>query len=99
MLATIFENYKNRCQDKAARKAENREYHLTELFSVYDTERKGFLTMEETKLFFTILLELTLTREKDLRTFNKCIQLVDEENSGICTKEKVLKLTTSPNFL
>ena len=53
---------------------------ISTYFDQYDTGAKGYLTLEECKKFFGLLLELNYNKAKDRVTFRKVMKLVDMEN-------------------
>lgn len=67
-------------------KAESRAKMISTYFDEYDTGAKGYLTLEECKKFFAMLLELKYTRAKDRVTFRKIMKLVDIENDKTAFK-------------
>ena len=82
----MFDNYKRRLQERVETKAESRAHMISTYFDENDVGAKGYLTLQECKKFFAILLELNYTKAKDRVTFRKIIKLVDIENTKTAYK-------------
>ena len=63
---------------------------ITDYFDEYDKGLKGFLTLNECKKFFAMLLELDYNKAKDRVTFRKILKLVDIDNTQMALKESVI---------
>lgn len=72
---------------------------ILDYFDEYDRGQKGFLTLEECKKFFAMLLELDYNKAKDRATFRKIVKLIDIDNTQEARKENVIQFFTLPNFL
>lgn len=99
LLATIFENYKNRCEEKSKMKADTREENLKLLFEQYDDDKNGSLDVEEAKLFWVVLLDLDMESERDQLKFDYIIELTANKETGLAHKTDILRLTTRVDFL
>lgn len=71
-------------------KAESRAEMISTYFDENDTGAKGYLTLQESKKFFAILLDLKYKRAKDRVTFRKIMKLVDIENSKTSIRQNVI---------
>lgn len=86
LLAVIFENYKKRLLQNAERKIETREQAISDLFDVYDTEKKGYLDLKQTKQFLGLLLELDYKLPTDKVKFRKVMKVIDINNTQLAMR-------------
>ena len=86
----IFENYKKRVVEKYESKSESRAEYILMYFNKYDKNSKGYLTVDESKQFFAVLLDLNYDLSKDRVTFWKIMKVVDVENKRIISKANIL---------
>lgn len=99
LLATIFDNYKKRVQEKFDLKSKDRSFYIEQYFERFDRGKKGYLNLSETKTFFALIFELDYMKSKDRVTFRKIMKLVDVDNERLVYKQNVLQFFSLPNFL
>jgi len=90
LLATIFDNYKLRVQEKFEKRTESREVYLSAYFDKFDTDNKGFLNLDETKKFMATLLDLDYKVAKHRATFRNIMKIVDVGNFRRVDKSDLL---------
>ena len=69
------------------------------LFDRYDEGEKGHLTIKEAKGFFSTILELDYTNEKEREIFRRFMALLDPERNKVIFKERVLQFFEMGGFL
>ena len=99
LLAKVFSNYRRRLELKVSMRSDNRVKLLEQFYNKFDEENKGFLTLNETKKFFKVTMDLNFRKERDQRLFLNLMRLVDPENKRIVYKERLIGYFSMPGFL
>jgi two pore calcium channel protein len=58
LLAIVFDNYKKRLDNVVTEKQNIRLKYINDFYSKIDTDEKGYLTLDEMKEFFQIVIPL-----------------------------------------
>ena len=64
LLAVIFDNYKHRLQTLQKANVTKRIEYIDTIFATYDKQNMGWLTMKQTRRFFSAVLELNMSDSK-----------------------------------
>ena len=99
LLAKVFSNYRRRLELKVSMRSDNRVKLLEQFYDKFDLENKGFLTLNETKNFFKVTMDLNFRKERDQRLFLNLMRLVDPENNRIVYRERLIGYFSMPGFL
>jgi two pore calcium channel protein len=65
LLAIVFDNYKSRIEAQCSKKANKRTELVIQHYVCYDREGKGYLTIDESKKFFALLMDLNYANKQD----------------------------------
>ena len=99
LLATLFDNYKKGCQAKYQTSLTSKEKNLEIIFDTHDDDKNGHLDIEESKVFWSLILNLYMDKDDDKEIFDHIINLIDPKKTGLCSRESVLKLCNRSDFL
>jgi two pore calcium channel protein len=61
LLAIVFDNYKKRIEDTVLEKQNERHKYIEMYYRCYDQEEKGYLTINESKKFLALVMNLDYT--------------------------------------
>ena len=90
LLAVIFDNFKNRMEMLQEKKVSYRMEYIDQFFDAFDEQGLGWLTMKQTRQFFSTVLDLNYKKEKHRKMFVKILKIVDPEENKCIFKERIL---------
>jgi Ca2+-binding EF-hand superfamily protein len=91
LLATIYDNYKRRMENRAENKSEQRITTIKSYFKLYDKNDSGVLDIEQAKKFFALIFDLNYKESNDRTMFRKIMTVVDVDNSKTVKLENVIE--------
>ena len=91
LLATIYDNYKRRMENRAENKSEQRITTIKSYFKLYDKNDSGVLDIEQAKKFFALIFDLNYKEPNDRTMFRKIMIVVDVDNSKTVKLENVIE--------
>ena len=69
LLPVIFDNFKNQMEILQKKKVSHRMEYIEQFFDAFDEQGNGWLTLKQTKLFFSAVLDLDYKRSSHRKTF------------------------------
>lgn len=98
LLAVIFDNYKNRLERVQRSRQSQRLAAIEKFFDAYDTDKSGYLSLKQSKLFFTAVLDLNFGKRKHRQMFIKIMKIVDPEKNRIVFRERIMEFFLLSGF-
>jgi two pore calcium channel protein, plant len=91
LVAIVFDNYKQRVAERREYRLLKRIHYVEMYFEIYDSDKNGYLDLQEAKSFFSYLFDLTWTKHAHRKTFLSIMKIVDPENNKIVFKDRCLE--------
>ena len=98
LLAVIFDNWKNRIEILHKTKISRRKEYIEMFFDHYDEQSLNWLTMKQSKAFFSTVLDLNYKKFEHRKLLSKIMKIVDPEDNKFVLKERVLEFFEISGF-
>ena len=97
-LANIFTKHKNRLENTAKNRTDERRKYLEKYFDQYAKKVPGQMDLSEAKRFFGFVFDLDYHRKQDQETFIRIMKVIDPHSNNV-SKENLIHYFSIPGFL